>query len=300
MIPIQASLFWAYATGATFAVSAARQLQWWQRSVYEGGVRTRSRAANPYLALTVLFAAVLLVPSGLFMLWQNPSWATMQVARDAHGVWAGFVLLYAGGTVVAALLGFLVAQALVLVGAGYWAYLQSVGGHFLMGAVLVHGWDGTGYRRLLTTGREALRAWPEDSVVNHVLHFVTSGTFLALLVLGAAVIGTLLVTEIGWLMEGWELPGADEDRKVPRVLAVAVAAAGVYGLPLVGAVAASALVRLLGWPLGLALFALLAGAVLLARRSPVRLLYGLVGIPHRHWRADAELDHVVVTAAPPA
>ncbi|MCX5383628.1 hypothetical protein [Streptomyces sp. NBC_00083] len=299
MIPIQAALFWAYATGATLAVSAARQLQWWQRSVHEEGVRTRSRAANPYLTLTVLFAAVLQVPTGLFMLWQNPSWATMQVAHDAHGVWAGFVFLDAGGTVVAAVLGFLVAQALVLVGAGYWAYLQSVGGHFLLCAVLVHGWDGTGYRRLLTTAPRELRAWPRDSVVNHVLHFVTSGTFLALLVLGAAVIGTLLVMEIGWLMEGWELPGADEDRKVPRIVAVAVAAAGVYGLPCVGALAASALVRLTGWPLGLALFAVLAGAALLARRSPVRFLYGLVGVPHRHWRAGAEFDRGPATAARP-
>uniref|UniRef100_A0AAU2VCN2 Uncharacterized protein n=1 Tax=Streptomyces sp. NBC_00003 TaxID=2903608 RepID=A0AAU2VCN2_9ACTN len=291
MIQIQAALFWAYGTGATFAVSAARQLQWWQRSVHDEGVRTRSRAANPYLMLTVLFAAVLLVPTGLFMMWQNPSWATMQVAGDHRGIWAGFVLFYAGGTVVAALLGFLVAQSLVLVGAGYWAYLQSVGAHFLLFAVLVHGWDGSGYRRLLTTSRGALRDWPKDSVVNNLLHFLTSGTFLALLVLGAAVIGTMLITEIGWLMEGWELPGADEDRKVPRLLAVAIAAAGVYGLPLLGALFASGLIRLVGWALGLALFAVPAGVILLARRSPVRLLYGLVGIPKRHWRADLELTY---------
>ncbi|MFE9402846.1 hypothetical protein ACFYNY_13800 [Streptomyces sp. NPDC006530] len=285
MIQIQAALFWAYATGATFALSAARQLQWWQRSVHEEGVRTRSRAANPYLLLTLLFAAVLLVPTGLFMMWRNPSWATMQVAGDHRGIWAGFVLFYAGGIVVATLLGFVVAQSLVLVGAGYWAYLQCVGGHFLLFGVLVHGWDGNGYRRLLTTNRAALREWPKDSLVNDLLRFVTSGTFLALLVLGAAVIGTLVVTEIGWLMEGWALPGADEDRKVGRVLAVAVAAAGVYGLPFAGAVTASLLMRLMGPAPGLALFAVLAGAVLLARRSPVRALYAVVGIPARHWTA---------------
>lgn len=65
MIRIQAAPFWAYATGAIFAVSAGRQLQWWQRSVYGEGVRTRSRAANPCLALTLLYAAALLVPTGL-------------------------------------------------------------------------------------------------------------------------------------------------------------------------------------------------------------------------------------------
>ncbi|GAA1362005.1 hypothetical protein [Streptomyces beijiangensis] len=288
MIQIQAALFWAYGIGATFALSAGRQLQWWERSVHGEGVRTRSRAANPYLALTLLFAAVLMVPTGLFLLWQNPSWATMHVATGHDGVWAGFVLIYAGGIVVGTLLGFLAAQALVLVGAGYWAYLQCVGGYFLLFGTLIHGWDGTGYRRMLTTSTAAYRDWPKDSVVNHVLDFLTSGTFLALLVLGAAVIGTMLLTEIGWLVEGWKLPGADEDRRVPQLLAVAIAGAGVHGLPFLGALTASILMHLLGGPLGLALFAVLAGFALLARRSPVRWLYGLVGVPARHWKADLE------------
>ncbi|ARX82060.1 MULTISPECIES: hypothetical protein [Streptomyces] len=290
MIQIQAALFWAYAVGATFALAAGRQLQVWERINAGEGPRTRSRAANPYLALTVLFAAVLMVPTGLFLLWQNPSWATMHVADSHEGVWAGFVLFYAGGVPVAAILGFLAAQILVLVGAGYWAYLQCVGGYFLLFGTLVHGWDGSGYERFLSPGARDWADWPRDSVVNNALDFLTSGTFLALLVFGAAVIGTMLMTEIGWLLEGWSLPGADEDRKVHPVLAVAVAGAGVYGLPFLGAVTASVLVRLLGGWLGLPLFAVLAGVVLLPRRSPVRRLYGLVGVPHRHWRADLDLD----------
>ncbi|MFI2616866.1 hypothetical protein [Streptomyces sp. NPDC018584] len=288
MIQIQAALFWAYAIGATFALSAGRQLQVWERINAGEGPRTRSRAANPYLALTALFAAVLMVPTGLFLLWQNPAWATMHVAAGHEDVWAGFVLGYAGGLPVAAILGFLVAQALVLAGAGYWAYLQCVGGYFLLFGTLVHGWDGRGYERFLSPGADDFADWPGDSVVNHVLDFVTSGTFLALLLFGAAVIGTMLATGVGWLMEGWSLPGADEDRKVPRVLAVVIAGAGVYGLPFVGALLASVLVRLLGGWLGLPLFAIVAGLTLLPARSPVRWLYGLVGVPHRHWRAGTD------------
>ncbi|MFC7307623.1 hypothetical protein ACFQVC_25765 [Streptomyces monticola] len=288
MIQIQAALFWAYAIGATFALSAGRQLQIWERLSVGEGPRTRSRVANPYLTLTLLFAAILLVPTGLFVLWQNPSWATMQVAGDREGIWAGFVLFYAGGIPVATLLGFLAAQALVLVGAGYWAYLQTVGGYFLVFGTLVHGWDGRGYERFFATSDEDFANWPKDSVVNNILDFLTSGTFLALLIFGAGVIGTMLLTEIGWLMEGWSLPGADEDRKVPKLLAIAIAAAGVYGLPFLGALTASALMRLLGGLLGLLLFAVIAGAVLLPKRSPVRWLYGLVGIPDRHWRASGD------------
>lgn len=295
MIQLLATVFWAYAIGSTFALSAARQLQFLEwRATDRTGVpgllapRLISRVANPYLCLTLLYAAVLMVPSALFVMWQNPSWATMHIAEDHRGVWAGFVLLYAGGIVVGALLGFLLAQALCLVGAGYWAYLNCVVGYFLLFGTVIHGWDGQGYRRFLTTDTRRFADWPKDSVVNNVLDFLTSGTFLALLVLGAAVVGTMLLTEIGWLIEGRRLPGGDEDRKVPRVVAVGIAGAGVYGLPALGALLASVLTRLLGYVLGLALFAVVAGLLLLPRRSPVRLLYGLVGLPAGHWRAVAD------------
>ncbi|WP_330295312.1 hypothetical protein [Streptomyces sp. NBC_00503] len=296
MIPVQAAPLWAYAIGATFAVAAGRQLQWWERSVQGEGVRTRSRAANPYLALTLLYAALLPAPTGVYLLWQNPAWATMQVARDHDGVWAGFALFYVASVVVGALLGFLAARLFVLVGAGYWGYLQAVAGYFLLFFTLIHGWDGTGYQRLLSADPRAFAGWPADgaaggggdSAINHVLAFATSGTFLALLVFGLAVIGTMLLAEIGWLVEGWRLPGAAADLKVPRVIAVAIAGAGVYGLPFAGALGASLLVRLLGWWPGLGLFALLAGVVLLPARSPVRRLYALVGVPDGHWRVEPD------------
>ncbi|UUU43047.1 hypothetical protein [Streptomyces sp. NBC_00162] len=61
-----------------------------------------------------------------------------------------------------------------------------------------------------------------------------------------------------------------------------------YVLPLAGALGTSVLVRLLGWWAGLALFAVAAGVVLLPARSPVRWLYGLVGVPDRHWRVEPQ------------
>ncbi|WP_328297547.1 hypothetical protein OG389_06740 [Streptomyces sp. NBC_00435] len=293
MIPVQAAPLWAYGIGATFAVAAGRQLQWWERSVRGEGVRTRSRAANPYMALTLLYAALLPAPTGVYLLWQNPAWATMHVARDHDGVWAGFALFYVASVVVGTLLGFLAARLCVLVGAGYWGYLQAVAGYFLLFLTLIHGWDGTGYERLLSADPRAFAGWSADgaagdSVVNHCLAFATSGTFLAVLIFGTAVIGTMLLVEIGWLVEGWRLPGAAADLRVPGVVAVAIAGAGVHALPFAGALGASVLVRLLGWWLGGAVFAVLAGAVLLPGGSPVRRLYALVGIPDGHWRVEPE------------
>lgn len=295
MIPVQAAPLWAYGVGATLAVAAGRQLQWWERSVRGEGVRTRSRAAHPYLALTLLYAALLPAPTGVYLMWQNPAWSTMHAAHGHDGVWAGFALLQAASPVVGALLGFLAARLFVLVGAGYWGYLQAVAGYFLLFFTLIHGWDGTGYQRLLSADPRAFAGWSADgadgvggggSVLNHCLAFATSGTFLALLVFGTAVIGTMLLMEIGWLVEGWRLPGAAADLKVPRVVAVAIAGAGVHALPFAGALGASVLVRLLGWWLGAGVFAVLAGVVLLPRSSPVRKLYALVGIPDGHWRVE--------------
>ncbi|MFD9487303.1 hypothetical protein [Streptomyces sp. NPDC059991] len=55
-----------------------------------------------------------------------------------------------------------------------------------------------------------------------------------LLVLGSALLGSLFLTGIGRLVEGWRLPGADEERRVPRPVAVVITAAGVHGLPFTG------------------------------------------------------------------
>ncbi|MBT2447377.1 hypothetical protein J7F03_09875 [Streptomyces sp. ISL-43] len=304
MIPVQAAPLWAYGVGATFAVAAGRQLQWWERSVRGEGVRTRSRAANPYLALTLLYAALLPAPTGVYLLWQNPAWSTMHAARGHDGVWAGFALFQAASPVVGALLGFLAARLFVLVGAGYWGYLQAVAGYFLLFFTLIHGWDGTGYQRLLSADPRAFAGWSAtgaagDSALNHCLAFATTGTFLALLVFGTAVIGTMLLAEIGWLVEGWRLPGAAADLKVPRVIAVAIAGAGVYLLPFAGALGASVLVRLLGWWPGAGVFAALAGVVLAPGRSPVRRLYALVGVPDRHWRVEPEPDPEARRTSPP-
>jgi hypothetical protein len=82
------------------------------------------------------------------------------------------------------------------------------------------------------------------------------------------------------------------------VVAVAIAGAGVYVLPFAGALGASALVRLLGWWAGLGLFAVPAGVVLLPLRSPVRALYGLVGVPDGHWRAEPEAEAAATASRP--
>ncbi|MGC0416295.1 hypothetical protein [Embleya sp. AB8] len=304
MIPIQAVLFLSYAVGATFALASARQLQAWERRAAgrrapaELAVRIRARTANPYLCLTVLFAAVLLVPTGVFMLWQNPSWQTMHSAHRHTDVWAGFVLVYAGGCVLAVLAGFLAGQALVLVGAAYWVFVQAVAAWFVMFLILVHGADGSGYRRVLTTNSHDFATWSRRGVGRNVLDFANSGTMFALVFLGGPVLLLLFLTEISWLAEGWRLPGADAERKVPKPVAVAIAAAGVHGLPFVGALLASGLIRMCGWPLGLLLFAPIAATTLLWRRSPVRTLYPLVGIPAGHWR-DGE-DFAAVPPEQPA
>ncbi|MFI9775538.1 hypothetical protein ACIHCV_12590 [Streptomyces sp. NPDC051956] len=87
---------------------------------------------------------------------------------------------------------------------------------------------------------------------------------------------------------------------MPRVVAVAISTAGAYGLPFAGALSASVLVRVTGAWAGLPLFAVLAGLDLLPRRSPVRWLYGLVGLPDRPRRVEPGAGESRVTSVRPA
>ncbi|MFE6803180.1 hypothetical protein ACFVEN_15990 [Streptomyces sp. NPDC057681] len=95
-------------------------------------------------------------------------------------------------------------------------------------------------------------------------------------------------------------PGADEDRGVPLVVAVAIAGSACTGCRSPGRRARAFWCGWRGAWTGLPLFAVRARLVLLPRRSPVRWLYGLVGLPGRHWRVEPGAGESRVTSGRPA
>jgi hypothetical protein len=246
-VMVQVDVFWSYGLGATFAVAASKQLIEQRRVRRE---RPRSRWDDPYLVRTLLFLALVFVPSGVYLVWAFPGWETMHVGDRDMPAW--LVTLFAATNVTQGLLGFFVTEWLIARGRTYLAYLQIVAGYLGMFFLLVHGWDGTGYQRFFSPTGADFAAWDGDWTA-----FLTSDVALTLYVMGAVLIPVLLVTVARWA-----------GPKAP-VLTLAT----VFGVALGIAVAAHLAITWLGPALGVPA-ALAVAAAALAPKGPAHRLHG--------------------------
>ena len=259
---VQVDAFWAYGIGAGFAVANARQL----RSEAQPLTTASFREA-------LLFLAVLFAPSGICLLWAFPSWETMHVGDRNMPAW--LVTAFAATNVTQGILGFWAASRFIARGKAYGAYLQWLAAYFCMFFVLVHGWDGSGYRRFFSPTREALGTWTWHTAAT----WVTSDVAITLGILGVFIVPGIVV--------------GMSRRLTPHAIgatSMKILALTVLGLPAT-AVVASLMVRALGWPIGLVGFALIAWAVGVRRGGLFHLAYrGIFG-------GDAHADD---TSANPA
>ncbi|MDT5013787.1 MAG: hypothetical protein QOH57_5404, partial [Mycobacterium sp.] len=212
---VQVDVFWSYAIGAGFAVAATRQIARAGRrgNSASGPTPDRwSRFNSPHRVVTLLYCAVLFAASGIYLLWAFPDWETMQVATDHRSIPAWLVTLFAITNVTQGLLGYWVAERLILAGRRYAAFLQAGLGYFGMFFILVHGWDGRGYQRFFSANKETLTSWPTDPSIGEVLN--RAGRWLtspvALTLGGMSVIVVVLIwVMIASVREGYRLAGVD-------------------------------------------------------------------------------------------
>jgi len=279
---VQVDFLWSYGIGASMALGAARQLRARREIVQaerEGAERPeplpgdpRNRASlrrNPFFAATVLFAALLFAPSGAYLLWAFPDWETMHLGDRAlpAALVAGFALT----NVTQAMLGFAVVDALLARGRAYAAYLQVLGAYLGMFFILVHGWDGEGYRRFFSPDRADYLAWSGDWSA-----WLGSDVALTLYAMGLVLIPILLLTIARWTRAGHQLAGPGEARpSAPAVVAIHLGTVFVAALGL--AVAASLMIHALGASLGLLAAAMLA-VVVLVPGGPAWWLFRLLGL----------------------
>ena len=201
---VQVDVFWSYGLGATFAVASSRQLLARRRAIRElredpqaaaalpaVGTSVLSRWSDPYLLRTLLFLALIFVPSGLWLVWGFPSWETMHAGDKDMPVW--LVTLFTLTNVTQGLLGYLVTEWLIARGRTYLAYLQVVGAYLGMFFILVHGWDGTGYQRFFSATREDFLAWSGDWTA-----WLSSDVALSLYGMGLVLLPVLLGTVAHW------------------------------------------------------------------------------------------------------
>jgi hypothetical protein len=251
---VQVDVFWAYGIGASFAVAASHQLTTPPR---------RALLQEPQAVSTLLYCGLLFAPSGAWLLWAFPSWETMQVAAGHSALPAWLVALFAVTNVSQGLLGFWVARRLIRGGRVYTAFLQAGLGYVAMFFILVHGWDGTGYRRFFSTNPGAFGQWQANEALPQIGRWLGSPVALTLYGMGAVLVPVMLALMVRSLREGQRVAGI---HRSPAGLAVALVA-GILGLALGTAVVASALVNLAGWWIGIPLAAAVTWLVVTRRRT---------------------------------
>jgi hypothetical protein len=237
---VQVDVFWSYALGAGLACAAHRELE-----------REETPSESKYFVRTLLFLSVLFAPSGIYLLWNFPGWETMFVWDRSIPAW--LVTGFAITNVTQGVLGFFVCYWLIRKGRIYAANLQWLLGYLVMFFILVHGWDGTGFRRFLYSG--TIEQW-RAGIDIPIYRFFISEVLATLLVMGLVLLPVLFRYLAIWTREGYEREGLILSG-VPVPGAVQIVKSIFFSI-LVGtlgfAIAASILVHLLGWFLGLGLF----------------------------------------------
>lgn len=144
---VEVDIFWSYAIGAGFAAASARQIK-----------DEENTTLNPYFFKSMLYLSTLFAPSGIMLLWAFTGWETMYVwNRETLPAW--LVPIFAITNVTQGILGFWITHKLIKSNKYFWANMQWVLGYMAMFFILVHGWDGTGYRRFFTFNSTGAAGW---------------------------------------------------------------------------------------------------------------------------------------------
>ena len=200
----------------------------------------------------MLYLAILFAPSGIYLLWNFPSWETMHVGDRNLPAW--LVALFAITNVTQGILGYWVVYRLLRRGWRYFAFFQMYLGYLFMFFILVHGWDGAGYQRFFSAAKVDFAAWEWTNIPA----FFVSDVGLTLYGMGVILVPVLLLIMTKWLLDGKQAsgaPGITGFQLAKQILKV------IFGGALVHAIVASLLIHLLGWLFGLLVFLVLAYAV---------------------------------------
>jgi hypothetical protein len=173
---VQVDVFWSYGLSAGLALAGKKCIEkadsWWE---------------NEAFLFSVLWTACIFAPSGLYLLWTNPSWETMFVAKDFTSLPPWLVALFALTNVTQGVLGFYVTARMIRAGKDRAAVWQPIWSHLAMLAILVFGWDGTGYRRFFYAGTGLEWAVQKSFEISD---FFSSPIFYALLILAVFFVPT--------------------------------------------------------------------------------------------------------------
>jgi hypothetical protein len=194
---VQVDMCFAYGIGGSLAAAAGRQLR----------NETQPHRSKFYIR-TFEFLVLIWTPPALFLLLQNPSWETMQVATGLSSLPAWLVVAFVIVHITQGLLGFWVTTHLIRRGRYSLAHLNWILGYSAMFFMLLYGWDGLGYDRFLYD--RALfggRPWVPGAGLGSALDFFSHSSIpVTLDVIGALIFPPLLFYFATWAREG-AVPG---------------------------------------------------------------------------------------------
>ncbi|TGK11610.1 hypothetical protein EHO60_04745 [Leptospira fletcheri] len=251
---VQVDVFWSYGLGAGYAVAAARQI----RKLQSGEGKKSSLPSvkgnsvsfwnNEYFITNLLYLSLLFAPSGLYLVWQFTSWETMHAGDKGMPGW--LVCLFGFTNVSQGILGFWAVWALLKAGRAFLAYLQVAIGYFGMFFILVHGWDGTGYKRFFSPTAESFR---NDWTWSTAQGWFTSDVAITLYVMGVILIPILIWSMLKIEQEGWAISTSPEFpvSSSPSSLGSTSAFLATVFIGSLGfAIVSSVLIHISGWILG--------------------------------------------------
>ncbi len=181
---VQVDVFWSYGLASGLTLAAGEKLR-----------SEKEFWGNKYLFGILLWIAALFAPSGMYLLWNFPSWETMFVATSRDDIPAWLVAIFGITNVTQGLLGYAVTAYFIRQGKWGAAKAQTIGAHVAMYFILIVGWDGTGWQRFThTRTAEDFRA----GIMNPWTDFLGSPVFCTLLGMGVILVPTYVYLCYRW------------------------------------------------------------------------------------------------------
>jgi hypothetical protein len=187
---VQVDIFWSYGIGAGLALAAHNQIV---KTTKQSATAWEAATHSPFFVKMLLFVGLVFVPSGFWLLWQFPSWETMHAGDRDLPVW--LVGLFSVTNVSQAVLGYLIAQECIRRHRVYAAWASFVAAYTGFFFILVHGWDGIGYKRFFSSDPSLVPNWTWAVAGD----WFTSDVAFTLYGMGVILLPSLVGLTLSWL-----------------------------------------------------------------------------------------------------
>lgn len=197
---VQVDVFWAFGIGASFAVSAHRQIK---KENSEGKKWYESR----FFRYNLLFHSLVFVPSGVYLLWANTGWETMYMLNK--NMPAIIPCLFTMTNMLCAILGYWVAYRFITARNMKLANATWLFGWGMLVLILSIGWRRFTYAGTFEDWNGNISSWysyiPEPVKQYAITDFFSSHIFWALIGMGVIFVPAMVIPILKWLNEGRNL-----------------------------------------------------------------------------------------------